>query len=160
MAKLSFENVGVLADVRQTIKAKDEVQPTIAFGVKTPLSLAAGTLFEMNYTLGEQIADNLKNLILTNFGDRVGLAQFGANLTPLLAEFVSINDFNAEAMARIKTATKKWMPYVELKGYESYPEFKNGLFMKSIRILLSYRVPGVPVLAKQDSLLEVELRML
>lgn len=160
MAQISFENVGVLADVRQTLKPKEEEEPSISFGVKTPLALAPGTLFAMNYTIGEQIADNLKNLIQTNFGDRVGIAQYGTNLIPLLAEFKSIDDFNNEAMVRIKTAAKLWMPYVDLRGYESFPEFKNGVFMKAVRILLSYRVPGIPVLAKQDSLLEIELRAL
>jgi len=160
MAQISFENVGVLADVRQTLKPKEEQLPSIAFGVKTPLALAPGTMFEMNYTIGDQIADNFKNLVQTNFGERVGLAQFGANLYPLLAEFSSIDDFNNEAMARIKTAARIWMPYIELKGYEASPEYKNGVFMRAIGLSIEYRVPSIPVLAKQDSLLEVELRML
>jgi phage baseplate assembly protein W len=158
MAHISFENVGILAEVRQTLKANDEDIVKIPFGVKTPLSLAPGTVFLMNYTLAEQIADNLKNVVSTNFGERVGLAQFGANLMELLSEFVSIDDFNTQAMARIKTAAKKWMPYVELKGYEAFPEFENGIFKKRVKLLITYRVPTIPELAKQDSLLEVELR--
>lgn len=160
MAQISFENVGVLAEVRQTLKAKEEEQVKIPFGVKTPLSLAPGTVFLMNYTIAEQIADNLKNVVATNFGERVGLAQFGANLMELLSEFKGIEDFNSNAMARIKTATKKWMPYVELRGYESFPEFENGIFKKKIKLLITYRVPTIPELAKQDSLLEVELRVM
>ncbi len=160
MAQLSFENVGVLASVRQTIKSSDTTPNTIPIGVKTPLALAPGTLFAMNYTLPEQIADNLKNLLLTNFGDRVGIPEYGGNLMPLVAEFEGIESFNEEAMARIKTAVTRWMRYVDLKGYESFPQFDNGIFNGTIKLLLTYRVPDMPILAKQDSLLEVELRIL
>ncbi len=160
MATISFDSVGILADVRQTVVPTEEQISPIPFGIKTPLAYSPGSLFEMTYTITEQISDNFKNLILTNFGDRVGIAQYGANLTPLLADFTDVNTFNAEAMARIKTAVVKWMPYVQLKGYESFPEFLNGRFQKRIKLLIAYRVPQIPILAKTDSLLELELRML
>jgi phosphate starvation-inducible protein PhoH len=45
----------------------------IPFGIKTPMALAgAGEgLLAMNYNIADQFADNLRNLLLTNWGERL-----------------------------------------------------------------------------------------
>lgn len=156
MAQLSFKNVGVLADVRKKVNE----QPTLSetpIGILTPLRTAPGTFFEMSYRIDEQVADNLRNLILTNFGDRLGMPQLCTNLLPLVAEFDRVDDFDAEAMARIKTSVTTWMPYIELTGYESFPEFRNGIFQRSVRIVIAYSAPKLNI---KNSLLEVDIKVM
>ena len=48
-------------------------------GIKTPIRLKKGTLFDMSYEVSDQIADNLRNLLLTNKGERLGNPAFGTD---------------------------------------------------------------------------------
>ena len=65
MARLSFKDVGIQNSIERSIVAS--VAPT-PFGIKTPLELDEGnsvSIFKMNYSLLEQMSDNLRNIILT-----------------------------------------------------------------------------------------------
>ncbi len=56
-------------------------------GIKTPLQISDGENTEILVTydnLADTVNDNLRNLLLTNWGERVGLYDFGANLRPLM----------------------------------------------------------------------------
>ena len=60
-------------------------------------------LFEMHFDNRSQVKDNLRNLLQTNWGERIGLYAFGANLNELVGELSSQEDFDSEAMLRIKS---------------------------------------------------------
>ena len=79
----NFKNSGrSVLDVFDETKEKLEEKKKIPYGIKTPLrhgSDRAG-IFEMNFNIGDQIADNLRNLVQTNHGERLGHFDFGANL--------------------------------------------------------------------------------
>ena len=113
----SFKSVG---DLRTDPVFTKEVDLT-PIGIKTPLEFDSeiGGPFRMHFTLQEQVHDNFRNLILTNHGERLGNYYFGANLRELCLEFVSKQDFDSEAMLRIKSATKRSMPYIELDTFRS-----------------------------------------
>ena len=110
-----FASVGdTLPTLRERERA-DIVRPDVNINIKTPLSLGYGKggLFVMNTTMRDAIADNLKNLLLTNAGERPMNPGFGENLKPLLAEF-GTPEFESEVMVRIKTAVNRSMPWVSL----------------------------------------------
>ena len=90
-------------------------------GIKTPLRLGRvrSGIFDMNYTLTEQIADNLRNLLMTNHGERLGNFSYGANLLPLTFEASSREEFETIAMQRIQLAVTTFMPFVELTSFSS-----------------------------------------
>ena len=73
----------------------------------------------MNFEPAEQVHDNLKNLLLTNHGERVGLFRYGANLRSLVSERVSQEDFDDLAMQSIKSAIAAYMPFVEPMTFSS-----------------------------------------
>jgi phage baseplate assembly protein W len=129
---------------RATDKKFDrEIKPQ-PIGIKTPLRFGTGVsgLFEMHTDLGDQIQDNLKNLILTNHGERLGLYDFGANLRELTTERLAKDDFDAEVMRRIRSAVEKYMPYVELSSFES--SFANPPAVDAvseISIKVFYNIP-------------------
>ena len=60
----------------------------IPIGFKTPLQFQDGDsgVFLMHTKLFNQISDNLKNLILTNSGERLIQTNLGANILPLAFE--------------------------------------------------------------------------
>ena len=85
------------------------------YGIKTPLQLGEGRsgIFQMHFNSVENIDDNLKNLILTNSGERLGNYGYGANLRPLVSELshARLDDFDTIAMESISRAVKKYMPF-------------------------------------------------
>jgi len=141
MALISFKDVGIKGfnsnNLGRTVNQ-------IPFGIKTPLEIDAEgkSLFAMHYDLGAQMDDNLRNIVQTNHGERLGLYTFGANLKPLLTEYSTKDDFDSEAMLRINTAVSIYLPFVTLVGFESKPDLENNEFTGKIKITIMYSVPA------------------
>lgn len=153
---IKFKSVGKKIDEIQGEKNLNKIAKLLPIGIKTPLRLGNNDdgIFSMHLSAASQIQDNFRNLLLTNHGDRLGLYDFGANLQPLTTEITAREDFEAEAMTRIKAATSKYMPFLDLQAFEtSIDNFQNkdtGL----IKIKINY---GVPILGIKDKKIEVIL---
>ncbi len=116
----------------------------LPIGIKTPLRLDTKNLFVMNYTAEEQIQDNLKNLLLTNWGERVGFYYFGANLQELTTETSTTEEFDELAITRIRDAVSTWMPFIVLNDFISDIDEKNrNLGLR--RITITYSVPQLNI---------------
>jgi phage baseplate assembly protein W len=138
---ISFKNVGYKQyDVRRIENVEKSLTP---IGIKTPLNFGQNgdSFYEMNYTVADQIHDNLKNLLLTNHGERLGRYFYGANLQPLVVEYTSKENFDDEAMVRINTAVSNWMPFVVLNDYVSYPIYDINNNIQKMGIVVTYSVP-------------------
>jgi phage baseplate assembly protein W len=141
MGSFSFKSVG---------KTKEEqvantliVSPT-PIGIKTPLEQNSNDGFlAMHYSLADQVHDNLRNLILTNWGERVGLYRFGANLRPITTEFVSQDDFDSQAIERISNAVSTWMPFVSLENFVSVVDHTNNKNTAIVRLTVTYSIPAI-----------------
>jgi len=141
MATLSFFSVG-----RTATSLNDEIVETkvLPVGIKTPIQLSnTDGPFLMHYSLEDQLADNLRNLLQTNFGDRVGIYDYGANLYPLTANFTSQDNFDAEALTSISAAISRWMPFIEPLDYVSEVDRSQKLSTGLIRITISYNIPSL-----------------
>lgn len=153
MARLSFKDVGIQGFGRQNnVVSSTPLKP---IGIKTPIELDESqsvNIFKMHYNNLDQISDNLRNLVLTNHGERLAMYDFGANLRPLLTDFSNKENFDREAMKRIKTTCAKYMPFLNLLGYESKTERRENVYTGIVYILLAYQVSSYP-----EQLLEVTL---
>ena len=143
MGKYSFKSVGLTQEQTKKQQITTSVLPV---GIVTPLQPAAdGSLLMMSYTLAEQIKCNLHDLILTNWGERLGLYDFGANLKSLCSEFQTQDDFDNAAMTNIKNAITKWMPYIDLEDYSSVVDnpqrgSKTTYISKQVVLTITYSV--------------------
>lgn len=146
MAAISFKSVG---KTQEQIAAEALKKSDLPYGIKTPVSLGRDSIFEMNYKLEDQLADNLKNLLLTNWGERLGLYKFGANLRPITTELSSPDDFDSEAIVRIKYAVETWMPYIELEDFSSSIDRNENKNTAVIKITISYNIPALQVRNKR-----------
>lgn len=146
MATYSFKSVG---KTQTQLEDESTARTVIPYGIKTPMQLGTKEgLFAMNYSLEDQFADNLRNLLLTNWGERVGLYQFGANLKPLTTEFVSQDDFDSEAIVRIKDAVEKWMPFIDLEDFSSDVDRMENKNTGIIKVNITYNIPLINVTRK------------
>ncbi len=158
MAEISFKSVGLSKD-SEYLKQNSFIEP-LPIGIVTPIRIGKGRsdLFEMHFDPIAQIGDNLRNLILTNHGERLGRYNYGANLRPLLTELTSKEDWDAEAMRKIVFAVKSSMPEVELDTFNS--EFhqvetvSESSGMAQIKMTIKY---AIPKFRKMDLAIEVTM---
>jgi phage baseplate assembly protein W len=145
-----FKSVGErLEQFKQSRRLNDVSRQPI--GIKTPVALSHGEagLLDMHYDLGAQIKDNFRNMLLTNHGERLGHYDFGANLTELAFEFGNEN-FDNEAMLRIKETVQKYMPFLVLENFEPFKKLlgtSNDLAVVGMRI--NYSVPAARLKKQQ-----------
>lgn len=151
---ISFKSVGKTKE-QQVVQSLNN-SPT-PIGIATPLKFGNDTLFNVHYSLADQVHDNLKNLIQTNWGDRLGLYDLGANLRPLLSEFVSKDDFDGKAIERISGAVGKWMPYISLETFDSSIDRIANSSSGGTAVVKLTIVYSVPALEIRRRALEVTL---
>ena len=84
--------------------------------------------------------DNFKNLLLTNHGERLMISDFGANLKPLTFELQSEGGITA-ALGRVKTATEKFMPFINLLTFEPIKLENQDSSIAKIGAKITYSVP-------------------
>jgi phage baseplate assembly protein W len=143
MATYSFKSAGKTQEQTQIEVVQKTQTP---FGIRTPLALGSSEgILAMNYSLEDQFADNLRNLLLTNWGERLGLYRFGANLKPLTTEIVSQEDFDNKAIENIRTAVSTWMPFIELEDFTSQVDRNENTNTGIIRITITYNIPVLKV---------------
>ena len=141
-----YKHVGTHIDDRIKINQSGSVAEQKLIGFQTPLSIGAASdgIFKMHFSLEAQIHDNFRNLLLTNKGERLGDYNFGTDLQPLALE-LSKENFESTAMSRIKSAVKKYMPFVSLKTMTTKiaTEGKNNTAKYLIQI--EYSVPKLSI---------------
>lgn len=143
---ISFRSVG---KTREERVAQSIIQSATPIGIKTPLRFGNQEgIFAMHYALVDQMHDNFRNLVLTNWGERLGLYDFGANLRPLTTELVSSDDFDAQAIERIAGAVQRWMPFITLETFESKIDRLNNRNTAVIKITIIYNIPSLSVFQK------------
>lgn len=146
MAKIEFKSVGDKSSSEKFVRPAN-VKP---IGIKTPLRPGSSNdgVFAMHFSLSEQIHDNLRNLILTNHGERVGNYFFGANLKELTMEF-GRREFDEESIRRIRDAINTYMPFVVPESFESTTIQRNeSSAVELVKIEISYSIPDLNVSSK------------
>ena len=141
MAERSFKNIGTTTG---QLKAVTPTLPVYPIGIKTPMSLSGnGNPYQMHTSVDDQVKDNLRNMILTNWGERLGLYDYGANLRDVLADYSTNADLETSIMQSILRTVEKYMPFVTLDTFsmENLPSTRNG--QAKIQILINYSVSKI-----------------
>jgi phage baseplate assembly protein W len=134
---------------RGPTKQEINEKPLLPIGFKTPLEKSDfdSNVFVMHNKVEDQIQDNLKNLLLTNKGERLGRFNFGASLRDLTFEIISSENFEGILMNRIKESVQTFMPYVELDNFTSQKIKINTesspQSMTKVVIRVDYNVPNI-----------------
>ena len=155
MSSFKFKSSGIQLTPTETTTQVGEV-PTVAIGIKTPMRLGTETnegILSMNFDLASQIQDNFRNLVLTNWGERLALYNYGANLGPLMTELstnLALKDsFENEAVTRIGDAVKLWMPFIQPKTFTSSLDQINNKNTAIINVTITYDIPALQVTDKR-----------
>lgn len=144
----SFKSVGLTGtQVNDAVTASETTR--LAIGIVTPLSEGRDDegVLAMSYDVGQQLKNNFRDLLMTNWGERVCMYDYGANLQPLVTEYENGRElFEQEAIARISAAVQKHMPYVELDDFDSEKvESESGFGLGVLAVRISYSIPRAKV---------------
>ena len=134
----------------------------IPIGIKTPLEIGNDKteLFKMHVDPLEQLADNLRNLVQTNHGERLGRFDFGCNLKSILFERNSSveSEYERIAIDNIEAQVKKFLPVLTINNIDINPESKlDNLDKTSLAKVIIKINFAVPLLRRMDNHIEVVL---
>lgn len=136
----SFKSVGETPQAVRERNVQASRSPPV--GIKTPLELGDGTdgLLKMHYRAEDAVADNIRNLILTNKGERLMDYNFGSNLRELTFELGS-EETDLEAITRIRESVSRYFPYVSLETFEPFNEYALDNSIARVGVRVTYRIP-------------------
>lgn len=154
MATYSFKSSG-LQNRRKVLDRIDQITLK-PIGIKTPLEFSKksqDSFFTMHYDISTQIHDNLKNLLLTNPGERLGRHDYGTGLREMTMEMLSSEDYEYTVMMRIKSTVEKFMPFVDLDSFtiedikgEPYTQQSS---MSNVTVTVTYNVPKISIVGRK-----------
>jgi phage baseplate assembly protein W len=151
--KYDFSSVGELKeDLDKTRSQSANDRKQLPIGIKLPLSFGNSSdgLFAMHYDVDSALSDNFRNMIMTNHGERLGLYDFGANLAELAFE-LGTDEFDSEAIRRIRRTTEKYMPFIQLLTFEPLVDRNDNKEVAKVGVRITYKVSA---LSQRDRIIE------
>ena len=107
--------------------------------IKFPLKKSVEGAFQTNRETIQAVADDLKVLLNTNWGERPGNYYFGANLRSVL--FEGGPDVADQAALLIRSAVERWMPYVAIDGVEAFnADSDTSLHPNQVKLSVKFRL--------------------
>ena len=91
-----------------------DFEDNVSIGFQLPLTNNNDNIFNLNYYTFDQIKTNLKNLLLTETGERWMLPSYGCGLKKKLFQ-PKTNNLQGEIDDIIRTSVKTWMPYITIQ---------------------------------------------
>ena len=101
---------------KRIVKDTDEFS-NHAYGIMLPVSPGNGTMFQQSFSSFESAKSNLKNLLLTNKGERPFQPEFGTGLQSLLFEQLDEN-LEEKLESLITDSVDFWLPYINIEEIE------------------------------------------
>ena len=124
--------IGILLPLNKSAKGR-----TVGANYSGSASSGKG-VFESSYTTQEAVISNLKNLILTEKGERYMQPNFGTNIRSVLFEN-NTNDIRAILQDTIQEDIEYWLPYVNLTNLDVTPSAD----MHSLNIRLYFKITSI-----------------
>ncbi len=89
-----------------------------AYGITLPVMTGNNGMFNQAFSSFEQAKSNLKNLLLTNKGERILQPNFGTNLRELLFEQLTDGVLEEKLETAITDSINFWLPYIDVEEIE------------------------------------------
>ena len=101
-----------------------DLNPDTFIGISLPLEYGTKGFFNQTKTTVQQIRHNIKNLLLTVKGERLGNPTFGSNLMRVLFE-PDDSDIQSKIEEEIRTSISEWLPFIEIVSIEAKSDLYN-----------------------------------
>ena len=129
---------------------QNDLDPDTYIGLELPLTHTINGFFNRTKTALEQAKSNIKNLLLTNKGERLGNPTFGTNLLSLV--FSQENtDLESRVEEEIRAAMSEWVQFIYIVIIET--SFSNNNMSTAI-VNLRFSL-NVDLTAEEDLTLDL-----
>ena len=108
-----------------------DLDPRKYVGLSFPLRSDNNNDFALTKNSLQQARHNLRNLLLTQVGERVGQLEFGSNLRALIFEPDDKN-LPIKIEEEVRRATSRWLPYINIQNVHTLSDDgnKNKVFVQ------------------------------
>ena len=108
-----------------------DLNPRTYVWLSFPLRSDNNNDFALTKNSLEQSRHNLKNLLLTHVGERVGQPEFGSNLRALCFE-PNDNNLPEKIEEDVRMSVEKWLPYIDIQTVDTLTDEaeQNKVFVK------------------------------
>ena len=116
------------------------------FGCTFPLTYTGDNVgfFPRAKSVKEQAFSNIKNLLLTMKGERVGQPTFGSDLPSILFE-QRTEDIADKIETTIREAISNWLPYIKVTNiFVTYPDKEPNKVMVQMEFIVTVDDPDSP----------------
>ena len=158
-----FKSSGIKINDQKFTDSRENLERLVVpIGIKTPIEIGNDNseLFKMHVDPLEQLADNLRNLIQTNHGERLGRFTLGCNLKSILFSRNSSieNDYQKEVTEAIKLQVERFMPVIVINDItiEGLSKLDNIDNTSLAKVLVKVNF-AVPALRRNENSIEVVL---
>ena len=114
------------------------------FGLKFPLGYGVVTegFFPRSSTIKEQASSNIKNLLLTQIGERAGQPTFGSNLPRIIFEPMELDVLKESITQSINEALELWLPYITLQNVGTYKDSNPNTIIVTMEFIVDVDDPN------------------
>jgi phage baseplate assembly protein W len=123
---------------------ENNLNPDVSVGLSFPLGFVGSRFFNRTKTIEEQ-APHLRNLLLTNLGERPMQPEFGSRLLSVVFEFK--DDALIEKV--INEAVEKWLPYITINELITSVDATNP---NRLNVTIDFSVATTPGATNQITL--------
>ena len=103
---------------------ENDLNPNVYIGLALPIKPDDNNVFSLTKNSYDQVRHNLRNLLLTNVGERVYQPEFGSRLRELCFEQLD-DTLPLRVEDEVRRAVNFWLPYVNIVEVETLTEQDN-----------------------------------
>lgn len=121
-------------------------------GFTLPFSKSTGSLgfFETTQTELAAVGENLKSLLLTNWGERVNHYHLGCNLKEFLFENTHSEELKSKMADRILNQVETWLPFVSILNLNILlNEDDSSVPENTVKVMISFGLTSAPDLSSR-----------
>tara|TARA_A100001201_G_scaffold92080_1_gene80224 strand:- start:1114 stop:1548 length:435 start_codon:yes stop_codon:yes gene_type:complete len=129
-------------DTSVTGSFTQDTDTNVSIGIDLPFHQDLGNdgYFKTTKTTVEAVKNNIRNLLLTNRGERVFQPLLGLNLRQFLFEQIT-PDLIIEIQNDIRDTLKTWLPFVEINNIEIETDEANA---NALIVSVTFNITKVP----------------
>tara|TARA_R100000278_G_scaffold109429_1_gene86414 strand:+ start:238 stop:657 length:420 start_codon:yes stop_codon:yes gene_type:complete len=111
---------------------QNDLDPDVYIGLELPMRYGSAGFFKRTKTALEQTKSNIRNLISTQKGERLGNPNFGCDLRQVL--FEQEGDVESQIEETIRAAIDEFLPFVKVSSIDISFSNRNNV---NVRIIFS-----------------------
>lgn len=101
-----------------------DLNPDVFIGISLPLDYGSQGFFNKTRTTLQQTRSNIRNLLLTMKGERLGNPTFGSDLMKIVFE-QNAGDIGSKIEEAIRASISEWLSYVNIEKIETVADERN-----------------------------------